>query len=811
MDPFLALGLMGAGAALRPLITKVMGRRLYSAELTNWSHVVGDGTLFCTDGSLVSVLELDPPDPGAAGALALQNNGRHIAESLKGWAGWRVHFDLVRTPLEVPRFEGHYPSEGMRWLAAHRARHLAKEQPYRSRMYLSLVEPPKEKAANLAAKWFTNHEERREALHDRVTLFEAIIKDLVGRLNPVLDPRILNADGLLSFLRLCATGLDERIEAPNAAPFYVGHRLLDQDIHAGLKQRVGDLVCATVAITGLPREVEPGVAAFLEQTNYPLRSSLQTAVWSSQDAAKRLEGRIKTESMNLEGPGALAARSVRGENDPMEGTRAKIFMSRGAERAALEIGDGQADAELGIDWFGAASWNVVLWAETDEELTLRVRDLQARFHQRGFQTRKETFNGMAAMHSTWPGHGAMNARHGALSGEATAAVAPIARRWLGEPRHPCDLYPPGSPHLLTGVTAESMQCFLNLHNKDVGHVLVAGMTGSGKSVLAALIVLANLQYEGSRVVVLDKGRSLEPVCRLGNGRHYRLSVEEPDIGLQPFARVDTEAGIVQAVEWLVLTCELNGVEVDSEERQNLATQLGRLAAHDDLVRLGFLVEALPYGPIRSCLENYAAGGLYGALFDSEERPEPNRLEVYELEDLLAMRTEVAIPAATLIIQSIEDRLDGRPMTVLMEEASNIFGHPKLERFARRFLREFRKKNGSIHFYTQSVADPIDAGVPAVFFESFASQIHVPNSKAMSTTLDGAYDALQVSRETRWRIAEGVPKREYIILQDGREMTVDFRLSREELALLSVDAASLSELNELYRESPEGFWREWLER
>ena len=48
---------------------------------------------------------------------------------------------------------------------------------------------------------------------------------------------------------------------------------------------------------------------------------------------------------------------------------------------------------------------------------------------------------------------------------------------------------------------------LDLHVGDVGHTLIVGPTGAGKSVLLALLALQFRRFIGAQVIIFDRGRS----------------------------------------------------------------------------------------------------------------------------------------------------------------------------------------------------------------------------------------------------------------------------------------------------------------
>ena len=60
--------------------------------------------------------------------------------------------------------------------------------------------------------------------------------------------------------------------------------------------------------------------------------------------------------------------------------------------------------------------------------------------------------------------------------------------WTGHEYAPCDFYAKESPALMECVTTGNTPYHFNLHVADVGHTLVVGPTGAGKSTFLATIV-----------------------------------------------------------------------------------------------------------------------------------------------------------------------------------------------------------------------------------------------------------------------------------------------------------------------------------
>ena len=66
---------------------------------------------------------------------------------------------------------------------------------------------------------------------------------------------------------------------------------------------------------------------------------------------------------------------------------------------------------------------------------------------------------------------------------------------------------------------------LNLHVDDLGHSLIFGATGSGKSVLLAMIAAQFRRYQNARIYCIDKGQSLRTLTLAVGGDWIEVSGE----------------------------------------------------------------------------------------------------------------------------------------------------------------------------------------------------------------------------------------------------------------------------------------------
>ena len=76
--------------------------------------------------------------------------------------------------------------------------------------------------------------------------------------------------------------------------------------------------------------------------------------------------------------------------------------------------------------------------------------------------------------------------------------------------------------------------FLNLHCGEVGHSLILGMTGSGKTFLSVFLV-QNAQKYNAQTYILEVGGAYESITGIFGGSYLNIGRESRDFTINPFA------------------------------------------------------------------------------------------------------------------------------------------------------------------------------------------------------------------------------------------------------------------------------------
>ena len=91
---------------------------------------------------------------------------------------------------------------------------------------------------------------------------------------------------------------------------------------------------------------------------------------------------------------------------------------------------------------------------------------------------------------------------------------------------------------------------LDLFVGDVGHTLIVGPTGAGKSVLLATLALQFRRFIGAQVVLFDKGRSARAAVLAMGGTALDLALDG-DLAFQPLQDIDKPGALAFALDWVL--------------------------------------------------------------------------------------------------------------------------------------------------------------------------------------------------------------------------------------------------------------------
>jgi type IV secretion system protein TrbE len=317
-----------------------------------------------------------------------------------------------------------------------------------------------------------------------------------------------------------------------------------------------------------------------------------------------------------------------------------------------------------------------------------------------------------------------------------------------------------APPLMITKTDGSTPFRLSTHVGDVGHTLIVGPTGAGKSVLLALLVLQIRRYPKSKIFCFDKGGSVRATILGLGGAYYDLGADE-GIAFQPLAGIDADADRAWAAEWVGGLLSHEKIEITPEVKGTLWSALASLSTapipERTLTGLSVLLQS---NALRQALQPYTLSGPYGRLLDADQdHLGMGPIQAFEMEALMQGRTAV-LPILTYLFHRLESQFDGSPAWLILDEAWVFLDDPMFANRIREWLKTLRKKNVSVVFATQSLADIQRSAIAPALIESCPSRIFLPSPQAIEPQLKGVYESFGLNDRQIELIARAQPKRDY---------------------------------------------------
>ncbi|WP_370201220.1 conjugal transfer protein TrbE, partial [Roseibium sp.] len=468
--------------------------------------------------------------------------------------------------------------------------------------------------------------------------------------------------------------------------------------------------------------------------------------------------------------------------------------------------------ELGADRVGIAyvTATVTVWDSASKVADEKLRLVEKVIQGRDFTCLPETINAVDAWLGSLPGHVYANVRQPPVSTLNLAHMIPSSAVWAGPER---DEHL-SSPPLLYGKTEGSTPFRFSLHVGDVGHTLVVGPTGAGKSVLLALMALQFRRYRNSRVFTFDFGGSIRAACLAMGGDWHDLGgglTEGSSVSLQPLARINAAAERSWSADWIAAILMREGVTVNPEVKEHIWTALTSLASapveERTLTGLSVLLQS---NDLKKALRPYCIGGAHGRLLDAEgEHLGSSSVQAFETEGLIGTGAAPAVLA--YLFHRIEDRLDGSSTLIIIDEGWLALDDEGFASQLREWLKTLRKKNASVVFATQSLSDIDGSAIAPAIIESCPTRLLLPNERAIEPQIAGIYRRFGLNDRQIEILARATPKRDYYCQSRRGNRLFELGLSEVALALCATSSKTdQTAIAHIFADhGREGFLDAWL--
>jgi type IV secretion system protein TrbE len=791
------------------------------SDFLPWAALVGRGVILNKDGSFQRTARFRGPDLESAVPAELIAVAGRINNALRRLgSGWAVFVEAQRSQttaypasafpdaasalVEAERkaaFEGERDRELAGDTAATR-----NADHFESRYFLTfLYLPPAEEAARAERFLYEGRDQTTGAdahellagFIDRTDRVLQLIEGFMPECNWLDDPQTL------TYLHSTISTKAQLVRVPEV-PMHLDALLADEPLTGGLAPMVGPVHLRVLTITGFPSATTPGILDDLNRLAFPYRWSTRAILLDKTDAT-RLLSKIRRQWF-------AKRKSVAAILKEIMTNEASSLLDSDASNKAVDADEALQD--LGTDLIGEAfvTATVTVWDGDPRVAVEKLRLVEKVIQGRDFTCIAETVNAVEAWLGSLPGQAYANVRQPPVSTLNLAHMIPLSAVWAGPERDEHLAAPP----LFFARTEGATPFRFSLHVGDVGHTLVIGPTGAGKSVLLALMALQFRRYAGAQVFAFDFGGSIRAAALAMGGDWHDLGGSLSDdaadpVALQPLAQIEDLAERSWAAGWIASMLAREGITVTPEVKDHLWSALSSLASapigERTLTGLVVLLQSLE---IKRALQPYCLGGPFGRLLDAEiEQLGAARVQVFETEGLIGTGAAPAVLA--YLFHRIEARLDGSPTLLIIDEGWLALDDDGFAGQLREWLKTLRKKNASVVFATQSLSDIDGSAIAPALIESCPTRLFLPNERAIEPQIKSIYCRFGLNDRQIEILAQATPKRDYYCQSRRGNRLFDLGLGEIALAFTATSSKSdqIAIARVLAAHGREGFAAAWL--
>ena len=576
-----------------------------------------------------------------------------------------------------------------------------------------------------------------------------------------------------------------------------------------------------INIKTFPNRVVPQILSEIEELPFSLRAVTR---FIGLDA---LEGKALAKAMQKYHFGKrytlmqniLNALNTGRSPAPDNGNENEIRKAQEAKYASEEIERNQTT-------LGYYTFSIILDGTSMKEVNKKAEEVKKVIAQKGFVAVDDKMNLKETFFGAVPGDMVHNRRKVLFDSLNLSFMLPISSKYDGNKynehfKAPC---------VMTAFSGNELFYLNNMVDKDIGHTIILGPTGKGKSVFLNTFNMNFLKYAGTvidkktghekkvpaRVIMFDKGGSSKVLCECVGGRFYDLGADG-DIGFQPLRYIDDGKEYEFFFDWIISLIEVEYPSIFSSDtkgtkKEAIKSALQALQNFPPEKRTMTVFSNLVTDvELRSALKTFTRGDVYGTYFDNnKDNLNFENMTVFEMDNLLEKSQESGVSQEQsgkkrsnkifqLIIEYVFHRIreaakDGVPTLFVIDEAGRvIFDNEILTLKIKGALKEMRKMNVSIVFATQSLADVDKDYVKQAVNESCQTKIFLQNERSTEKKNVELYTDFGLSKTAILALRDMEPKRDYLYSSKYGLRIFQLPLTATELAYVGSASAKWKKL------------------
>ncbi|MCU1324339.1 MAG: type secretion/conjugal transfer ATPase, VirB4 family [Acidobacteriaceae bacterium] len=383
------------------------------------------------------------------------------------------------------------------------------------------------------------------------------------------------------------------------------------------------------------------------------------------------------------------------------------------------LGDGQT--------LGDFSLTVVLYSKDLQTINREMGEFTGVFTNADGALFTETYNQLNALFATIPGNYAQNLRKMYLLNSNYADLSFLFTIHPGEKTNPHLR----SEYLAVLETDNATPYYLNLHNGEVAHTLILGMTGSGKSFLCNFL-LTNAQKYRPQTYIFDIGGSFQSLTEIFGGTYLNVGQESRDFTINPFSLPESKENLQFLFSFFRVLIEGNDkrYRLDFKEERKLWEAIERMyVVAPEQRTLSTFSQII--GELKERLHRWSKEGQYGFLFDNvEDTLSFSKFQTFNFAGW-GDAPEVLEPLLFYVLHRASNEIANPEKlatfkTFLLDEAWLFIKNETIRTYIVAAQKTWRKHNAAMILATQSIKELEESGMLAVVAESCPTKIFLAN-------------------------------------------------------------------------------------
>jgi type IV secretion/conjugal transfer VirB4 family ATPase len=561
----------------------------------------------------------------------------------------------------------------------------------------------------------------RAQIENELARLEQKVQAFARQLADFMQIEVLDQQGQFSFFRRLLNYDEWRIAGKPQSTQFLDYQVVNSNIEAERDHlRVGDHIVRVLTMKEAITETRPLVLDSLLKIPANFYVVTEWTPLATDKARKEVNKRRR--HFNMSKTGFVSQMG----NDATKTNPRDVLVDE-SKQADIEnlgdclraLGDGQS--------LGDFSLSIVLYGRSKSDTDQFIGEFTSVFTNADGNLFTETYNQLNAYFATIPGGYATNLRKLYLLNTNYAALSFLFTILPGEKRN-AHL---GTEYLAVLETDNSTPYFLNLHNGEIAHTLILGMTGSGKSYLCSFL-LQNAQKYAPLTFIFDIGGSFQSLTSIFGGSYLNVGQDTRDFTINPFSLAPTKENLQFLFSFFRVLIEGNGqrYRLDFKEERKLWDGIERMYMLEldqrTVSNFGNII-----GELKERLHRWMRGGQYGFLFDNaEDTLSFSRFQTFNFAGW-GDAPDVLEPLLFYVLHRASNEItDPKKLATfkmfLLDEAWLFIKNETIRNYVVQGQKTWRKHNAAMILATQSIKELQESGMLQIVSESCPTKIFLAN-------------------------------------------------------------------------------------